>query len=115
MDENTNIKDLLSKLTIKQVWGVISGIIVLIGTITGTSYTLGSSSDTDCSEKVMMSRREIHRLELEQTDLKNQVLMLSNEVTQYKVTLEMMRQKDQDIEPIIKMLLEEYKKKIIDK
>lgn len=113
MDEKTNtaLKDLLmevlSKLTLRQILSIISSIVLVMG---GTTYGLDSLLGSGSETEEMTSKIEL--LKEEKVDLKMQLMQVTGELNQCKMMVSTMEDRNKQIEPILKMLLEKYKKDI---
>jgi hypothetical protein len=111
--KETTLKDYLSKLTLKQAWAIISGIVALSGTAASAGYTVANLLNKDSKTRLEICEKEVKDLEVIRDDLKRDVLLLTTEVKQYEMTLEMMKQKDRTITPIIKELLNAYRMRLL--
>jgi len=109
MKENEPIRSLLSKLSIRAIWGIISSIVIVVSGAISAGYELGSLyyATTICHVEICDKEKIIDQLSDEKSELKN-------ELGKCRILVFTLQQKDKKLEPILRLLLENYESSLDD-
>lgn len=103
------IRELVAKLKVTQLWTLITTLLVSLSTVFIVGYNLGSfyQETAVCYFELKEKDNVITSLEVEKMDLKEKILELTGEIGQCKVVVLSLKEVNENMEPVLKMFLEE--------
>ena len=112
MEDNITVRTLVSKLSVKAIWGIISSIVIVLGGTISAGFQIGSMyyANTTCHSEVCNRDKEIASCQCEKVELRTQILDANSEIDKCQIVVFTMERKNKNLEPIIKMLLENYER-----
>jgi len=107
------IRKLIAKLKVSQLWGVFTALLVSFSSLFLFGYNIGTfyQETKVCYVELIEKDNAITSLNSEKMELKGKILELTSEVSQCKIIVLTLEKENSNMEPILRVFLEELKTK----